>query len=254
MFLLGSLSFSFAVGVKMSMLLAAPGVAFVLLQKMPTGRAIRMAVIMLQLQVLLALPFLSANPWSYLGKAFELTRQFLFKWTVNWKFLGPAIFQSQRFASSLLAGNVILLLIFAYTRWTAPSGLSPWALAMTIFRPMPTNVQEKLSSLVTNDFVLTTILTSLIAGLLCARTLHYQFFAYIAWASPYLLWKSRLPLAGVILIWAAQEIAWNVYPATAVSSLIVVGCLLVQVVGVWAGTRHDFQEETIIESNSVKEE
>ena len=254
MFVFGSLAFSFAVSVKMSMLLAAPGVAFVLLQKLPIGRAINMAMIMLQLQVLLGLPFISANPWSYLGRAFELTRQFLFKWTVNWKFLGPEIFQSQEFGLGLLVCNGLLLLVFAFTRWTKPTGLSPWALAMTVFRPLSTEVQERLSSFVSKDFVLTTILTSLIIGLLCARTLHYQFFAYIAWASPYLLWKSRLPMLVVVPIWAAQEIAWNIYPATAVSSLTVVGCLLIQVIGVWVGTRREFDDEKTMRADILKEE
>ena len=40
--------------------------------------------------------------------------------------------------------------------------------------------------------------------------------------------------------WAAQEWAWNIYPSTEVSSMVVVGCLGVQVFGTWWGTRNDY--------------
>lgn len=42
--------------------------------------------------------------------------------------------------------------------------------------------------------------------------------------------------------WAVQEWAWNVYPSTHASSIVVVGCLAVQVVGIWWGTRYDFAD------------
>ncbi len=44
---------------------------------------------------------------------------------------------------------------------------------------------------------------------------------------------------GIYAVWAAQEWAWNVYPSTNASSAVVVGCLLIEVVGVWWGTRQD---------------
>lgn len=42
------------------------------------------------LQALLGAPFLAAAPGSYLQKAFELSRVFMHKWTVNLKFLPEA--------------------------------------------------------------------------------------------------------------------------------------------------------------------
>ena len=38
-------------------------------------------------QVALGAPFLIDNPVGYMMGAFNLGRQFLFKWTVNWRFL-----------------------------------------------------------------------------------------------------------------------------------------------------------------------
>jgi alpha-1,3-mannosyltransferase len=40
-------------------------------------------------------------------------------------------------------------------------------------------------------------------------------------------------------VWAAQEWAWNVYPSTEESSMVVVGCLAVQVLGVLWATRNE---------------
>ena len=44
----------------------------------------------------------------------------------------------------------------------------------------------------------------------------------------------------IYAVWAAQEWAWNVYPSTKSSSLVVVGSLGLQVLGAWWGTRGDF--------------
>lgn len=46
-------------------------------------------------QLVLGLPFLLVNPVGYVSRAFDLGRQFLFKWTVNWRFLPEDIFLSR---------------------------------------------------------------------------------------------------------------------------------------------------------------
>jgi alpha-1,3-mannosyltransferase len=82
--------------------------------------------------------------------------------------------------------------------------------------------------------------------MLCARSLHYQFYAYIAWATPFLLWRAGFHPIVQYALWAAQEWAWNVYPSTPASSATVVGVLAVTVAGVWWGTRNEFD---IVEAN-----
>lgn len=54
------------------------------------------------------------------------------------------------------------------------------------------------------------------------------------------------------IVWAAQEWAWNVFPSTNISSMVVVACLAIQVVGVWWGTRKDFQDVQSADSRIVK--
>ncbi|MCJ1249760.1 dolichyl-P-Man:Man(5)GlcNAc(2)-PP-dolichol alpha-1,3-mannosyltransferase [Trapelia coarctata] len=243
MWTLGSIAFSLGVGVKMSLLLALPGVVMVLGQGMEVNRALRNLAIMAQIQALLAVPFLPVNARGYISRAFEFTRRFLFKWTVNWRFVGEDTFLSSSFAQALAFANLGLLAIFVLTRWTGPSGLSVPDLLRRVYRPLPARVEQQISLRVTPDFVMTTILSSLAIGMLCARSLHYQFYAYIAWATPFLLWKSGLHPGLIYLVWAAQEWAWNVYPSTDTSSKVVIGCLAVQVIGTWWGTRNDLGGE-----------
>ena len=167
-----------------------------------------------------------------MSKAFEFTRQFFFKWTVNWRFIGEEVFLSKTFSLSLLASHAILLAIFVAFRWIQPSGKS-----FTQFMHDVVVRGERFRVPITSSFILATILESLAIGLLYARSLHYQFFAYLAWASPFLLWEARFHPVMIFAIWAAQEWAWNVYPSTGISSIVVVMCLWAQVVGTFRNMR-----------------
>ncbi|RHY63744.1 hypothetical protein DYB30_004678 [Aphanomyces astaci] len=82
---LGCLVYSFAVSIKMNVLLFAPALFFLLLQSSGVLRTIGYLSICASLQVALALPFLKTFWWSYLTKAFEFSRVFTYTWTVNWK-------------------------------------------------------------------------------------------------------------------------------------------------------------------------
>ena len=154
--------------------------------------------------------------------------------------MGEETFLSSTFSQRLSLAHVALLGIFVLTRWTRPSGLSVPDLFRRIFRPIPARLEHMISLRVTASFTMTTILSSTAIGMLCARSLHYQFYAYIAWATPFLLWRSGLHPLLIYSVWGVQEWAWNVYPSTNVSSITVVTCLALQVFGVWWGTRNDF--------------
>jgi alpha-1,3-mannosyltransferase len=179
----------------------------------------------LLVQVLLGIPFLREDATAYLTRAFEFTRQFLFKWTVNWRFIGEETFLSRPFSLSLLALHAVSLVILVAFRWIRPSRQSLPQFLHEIFQPKAPRYR------VSQSFILTAILESLAIGLLFARSLHYQFFAYIAWATPWLLWTSGYHPLLIISIWVAQEWAWNVFPSTDISSIVVVICLSHQVVG-----------------------
>ena len=163
---------------------------------------------------------------GYVSRAFELTRQFLFKWTVNWRFVGEEWFLSRKFSLLLLTLHLVLLGVFATTVWLRPSRSNLPDLIGGLLRGQHRKVS------LSSSFVLTTMLTSLAIGLLCARSLHYQFFAYLAWATPFLLWQGGYHPTLIYAIWGLQEWAWNTYPSTNLSSSVVVMSLAAQVFGV----------------------
>ncbi|EEH40388.2 mannosyltransferase [Paracoccidioides lutzii Pb01] len=234
----GVILWSMGVGVKMTLLLVAPAVAVIAVLGVGILRAAGLGATALWLQVLFALPFLKENPSSYISRSFEFTRQFLFRWTVNWRFVGEKVFTSNAFAVALLAVHASLLGLFLIFCWIRPLTTSPEQLIKNIVRGRQLPIQ------IVNSFIMTTMLSSLAIGLLCARSLHYQFFAYLSWATPYLLWKSGFHPVITYLVWAAQEWAWNVYPSTTASSITVVSGLSIQVFGVfWNGYRMRFSNK-----------
>lgn len=68
-------------------------------------------------QLLLGLPFLLENPLGYMSRAFDLGRQFMFKWTVNWRFLPEWLFLNRYFHLLLLVAHLLTLMLFALRRW-----------------------------------------------------------------------------------------------------------------------------------------
>lgn len=244
MWTLGSMAYSFGIGIKMSLLLALPAVGVVLFLARGVQGSLKQAWLMAQLQIVFALPFVSKSAYAYLSRAFEFSRQFLFKWTVNWRFVGEDRFLSREFSIALLVGHVSFLILFILTRWIRVSGKSPMQLiqrALNFEEPIG-STQQTVSLRVTPNYIMTTILTAIAIGMLFARSLHYQFYAYIAWATPFLLWRSGMNPVLQYGIWVAQEWAWNVYPSTYTSSMVVVGVLLVTVGSVWLGTANDSSE------------
>jgi alpha-1,3-mannosyltransferase len=188
---------------------------------------------------LFAYEFVRVDWRAYVSHAFQLNRQFLHKWTVNWRFVPEDIFLSSEFSSSLLAAHALLLLVFCTTRWTKPARRSLIATLRLYLSNPDEDDTDQVADRVTPEFVMTTILSANAVGMLCARSLHYQFYSWAAWATPFLLWRAGFHPVFVYGIWAAQEYAWNVYPSTDLSSAVAVSCLAVTVLGAWWGTRKD---------------
>lgn len=149
----------------------------------------------------------------------------MFKWTVNWRFVGEETFLSKEFSLGLLVLHISLLAIF-FASWMKSSGTN-------VVRFLQDIIQRRQQTVpLSKPFTMSVMLSSLAIGLLCARSLHYQFFAYLAWATPFLLWRAEIHPVLIYAMWALQEWAWNVYPSTDASSTVVVLSLAVQVFGV----------------------
>jgi alpha-1,3-mannosyltransferase len=247
---LGTAAFSCALGVKMNVLLVVPALAFISLQALGVDRSITQALIVAQSQGLFAYEFVRVDWRSYVSRAFQLNRAFFYKWTVNWRFVPVEVFLSSTFSYGLLGLHAALLSLFAYTRWTQPSKRSLGAMLTFYFSPKSrknpdefVDKTEEVSQRVSAEFVTTALMTANVIGMLCARSLHYQFYSWLAWMTPYLLWRSGLHPVLIYLVWGAQEWGWNVYPSTDESSAAVVGSLAVTVAAIWWGSRPNSQSK-----------
>ncbi|KAG5639516.1 hypothetical protein H0H81_000661 [Sphagnurus paluster] len=109
--------FGAALSIKMSILLYLPGLLVILFKRRGLLSTLRHMMTITAVQTLLAGPFLSEDPWAYLASAFDLSRVFLYKWTVNWRMMGENIFLSQQWAKALLAGHIGVLVLFGLFRW-----------------------------------------------------------------------------------------------------------------------------------------
>lgn len=235
----GALVYSWGVGIKMSLLLVLPAIGILLFFTQGVVGTIAVIASMGALQVLIAVPFLQ-YPWAYASRAFEFSRQFFFKWTVNWRFAGEELFLSKQFSYTLLALHASVLLTFILTRWLPKTGKTiPDILRATFSSASQGRNWGPLFRSFGSQHILTTILTANVIGLLFARSLHYQFYAYLAWSTPYLLWRSGMHPVLQYVLWALQEWAWNVYPSTSISSAVVVGVMAITVAAVWVGTADD---------------
>jgi alpha-1,3-mannosyltransferase len=195
-------------------------------------------------QGLFAYEFVKTHWRAYVYRSFQLSRQFLHKWTVNWRFVPEDTFLSAPFSIGLLAAHAALLFGFAWTRWVKPSKRSlPETISFFTAEMADWRTAEAIADRVNPRFVMTTILTSNAIGMLCARSLHYQFYSWAAWSTPYLLWQSGMHPVLMYVVWAAQEWAWNVYPSTNESSAVVVGSLATTLIATWWGTSDDEEAE-----------
>lgn len=69
-------------------------------------------------------------------------------------------------------------------------------------------------------------------GVVCARSLHYQFYVWYFHSLPYLTWFTEYSTSLKFLLLLLIEFCWNTYPSTAVSSLILHTCHIILLVGI----------------------
>uniref|UniRef100_A0A8C7JPI7 Dol-P-Man:Man(5)GlcNAc(2)-PP-Dol alpha-1,3-mannosyltransferase n=1 Tax=Oncorhynchus kisutch TaxID=8019 RepID=A0A8C7JPI7_ONCKI len=230
---LGCGLYSLAVSVKMNVLLFAPGLLFLLLSEFGLMRTIPKLSLCAAIQLLLGLPFLMENPIGYMTRAFDLGRQFMFTWTVNWRFLPEWLFLSRYFHLVLLAAHLLALLLFALRRWKRPEES-----IMELLKEPDKRVL--LAQKLTSDHILSSMVlilfTSNFIGMCFSRSLHYQFYVWYFHTLPFLLWSGGVKkLAHLlrVLILGLVELSWNTYPSTIYSSAALHLCHLIMLLSLW---------------------
>merc|ERR550532_6839 len=95
---LGSVFFSLGVSVKMNILLYSPALLAIFISHLGVAGAVIQIAICAAVQFILAAPFLSHDPGAYLSGAFNFSRTFMHRETVNWGFLSKAFFSFAEFS------------------------------------------------------------------------------------------------------------------------------------------------------------
>ncbi|KAK6120218.1 hypothetical protein DH2020_046124 [Rehmannia glutinosa] len=217
---LGLVIFSGAVSVKMNVLLFAP------------------PLLLLLLKILLGLPFILSHPVAYISRAFNLGRVFIHFWSVNFKFVPEQIFVSRGFALSLLAAHLILLAIFAHYRWCRHEGglfsllrskLIQMKLNISDLSSFPLrrfNSHKSNSRVLRTEHITTTLFVGNFIGIVCARSLHYQFYS-------------------CLILFVTVEFCWNVFPSNVYSSTLLLGAHLLILGGLWmAPPEYPYTDDT----------
>lgn len=239
---LGLIIFSGAVSIKMNVLLYAPPLLLLMVKAMHFGGVLTALACAAIVQILLGLPFIISHPVAYLSRAFNLGRVFIHFWSVNFKFVPEPIFVSKWFALSLLIVHLLLLTAFAHYRWCKHEGGLPsflhskfdcLKLKVAFTSSFPLRKCSSTVTIVKNEHIVTTMFVGNFIGILCARSLHYQFYSWYFYGLPYLLWRTPFPTFLRLLLFFGVEYCWNVYPSNGYSSAMLLCFHLVILWGLW---------------------
>ncbi|KAE8748285.1 hypothetical protein FOCC_FOCC004921 [Frankliniella occidentalis] len=251
---LGSIAYSFAVSIKMNILLFAPALLILYLTSLGKKGTVIQLSICAALQLLLGLPFLIANPVAYLVGAFNVGRVFMYKWTVNWRFLPEEIFVNRGFHLFLLGLHMLLLALF----------LPEWITYFKSFarlrqvkddlfskqKEKPTKKksndqkQMKVNMDVTSRLLLLPLFTANLIGITCARSLHYQFYVWYYHTLPYLVWSCPFTIPMRLSLLGVLELCWNTYPSTDMSSAGIHVCHIFLLLGLFCNRFQSRPTET----------
>lgn len=105
----------------MSALLYLPGILVVLFRHRGVFFTLASVTGLVLSQVAIGWPFLQVNAQSYLRLAFEFGRQFLYKWTVNWRFVPEETFLSSVWSNTLVSLHLATLVAFGF-EWCRSDG------------------------------------------------------------------------------------------------------------------------------------
>ena len=192
----------------MSALLYAPGIAILLWRRRGVAWSVAYAVLIIVSQVFIGGPFLREFPREYLVQAFDLSRVFLFKWTVNWRFLGEELFLHPLWAKALLLGHVATLVVWSQTIWCKDQGGIVPMLRKSlreVATPASGRIDTSDCKFCSNNCEayfahcplsdITVLLSSSnLIGIIFARSLHYQFYSWYAQYTPFLAWHTPYPV------------------------------------------------------------
>uniref|UniRef100_A0A0N5BC83 dolichyl-P-Man:Man5GlcNAc2-PP-dolichol alpha-1,3-mannosyltransferase n=1 Tax=Strongyloides papillosus TaxID=174720 RepID=A0A0N5BC83_STREA len=235
-YILSLLSFSMALSIKMNALLYAPVLGLILMDKFYFIRTLKYLLVIPGVILLLSYQFILSYPHEYFGQAFDFSRIFLYKWTVNWRFLDESLFLNVTFHKILLLSHVTVLAIFIWNFCLREQLFFTRKVYYVIERLTRTRRFGFISKVFnTNDDIVFGLLFSNFIGITFARSLHYQFYVWYYHSIPYLIFSGMKNDNGEMSIFSLSfifrcliiliiEVCWCTFPATFISSLLLQFC------------------------------
>lgn len=270
---LGSMFYSLAVSVKMNILLYAPCLLLAYLTNLSLIKTFFHLFICGFIQIILGLPFLYGNFFSYLKGSFDLGRVFEHKWTVNYRFLPREYFENRFFHIFLLFLHMLLLILFlpyilkylrSYSKLIVVTDELKIQLENSkrkkkkegekfskgqqqfldsFEKQLQSGVRQKEASeeqskLEDNLSKITQLFVlpffvTNLIGMACARSLHYQFYSWYFHSLLYLVFCTGYRKPFIFLLLGLIEYSWNVYPSTIFSSSLLHLCHVILLFGVY---------------------
>ena len=183
---------SVGISIKMSAMLYLPALLLNLNYHFGLLKTLLSVVFLVAMQVIIGMEWIIHDWRAYVGKAFEFDRVFMFKWSVNWQFLGEEVATGKPLASTLLITHLGLLLIFLFTKWTdIRKCFGIWIVELRLNELFKNCKRRALDP----RFVALSMFTCNLIGILCARSLHYQFYSWYYHTLPLiLLFIRKVPL------------------------------------------------------------
>jgi alpha-1,3-mannosyltransferase len=147
-------------------------------------------------QLLIGFEFLCHDPLAYLGRAFELGRVFQYRWSVNWQHVPETLFLATNFHLILLLAHIFLLLVFMFSSWFQRHGglfkmISDLARSGKLF-DLDTHGKINFIGLRITGILdmLYALFTANLAGIVFARSVHFQFYTWYYHSLFYLLYST----------------------------------------------------------------
>lgn len=223
-------TYCFGLSVKMNALLYLPGLLVVLyfLNDENLLKFIGMLLFGVLIEIGINFQFLSNGETirrNFFKNAFDFNREFMYKWTVNWKFLDEDVFSSKGFHKLLLLAHVSTLLIFLFQRWITKSQTGKNLKQLIFIDGICKFYKNTLSEnniILSEDgiyYITNILMLSNLIGILFARSLHYQFLSWYYYSLPFLFSSTGLPWWILVSMLGVHEFCWNAYPTTSLSSI-----------------------------------
>ncbi|KAG5490079.1 hypothetical protein JKF63_00198 [Porcisia hertigi] len=234
---LGCLCYTFAVSIKMNVLLFAPGLLYVMLRTLPLWRVGCCLLLFAAGQVAAGFPFLAYK--AYLSKSFEIGRVFDQRWSVNYQFLDADLFTRPEFGQALLVVTAVSWVLLWRMRWAPRTYLTDTE--VHLLHPAIADTRRPNTSpgrSATNEegteidaeqeqamcaSTLLTLFESNLVGVIFSRSLHYQFYTWFFYTLPFILASRKCPRLLQVAIMSLIHQGFNSYPPTPRTSMLLQG-------------------------------